>query len=316
MTNEENTTSSLECVKTLYPPLSSESETKLSLSGNYNNHTGTPNESKFNDTIIWNCTWSHDGRFLAVAFGANICIFLWERNEMNDKDSMDFTHVATLKGGHERTVRYLEFAPPPSIISTDHYVLASASFDGTVAIWESSSCTPSSSSSSLVWDLTAQLEGHESEVKCVTWNSTGTLLASCGRDKSIWIWECFLSGSIGGSGEEGDLECLAVLSSGHEGDIKHIEFCSSHGQFGDGDDILLSSSYDNTIRCWAEDDGDWYCAAVLDSSVHANTIWSFSITSGIRMVSGSADGSLAIWRFYTSRERKKLESEINNPSNG
>ena len=47
------------------------------------------------------------------------------------------------------------------------------------------------------WDnfqVIAELEGHESEVKRLAWNDTGTILTSCSRDKTIWLGECYLPG--------------------------------------------------------------------------------------------------------------------------
>lgn len=227
----------------------------------------------------WSVAFSSDGRLLASCYGApDCCVRIW--------DAGTFTLVATLGGLHTRTVRSCSFAPVAR-----NYTLATASFDGTIGIWEHTNENE--------WECIAQLEGHESECKCVEWNATATLLATCGRDKTVWLWDCSLQGNIGGG--DGEFECLAVLN-GHEGDVKSVVFAPSHSQFGDGDEICISGSYDNTVRVWAEDAGEWYCALVLTET---HTVWSLALAPGAtRLLSGSADASIGIYKFYTAQERQ------------
>mmetsp|Transcript_35918 Transcript_35918/g.54607 ORF Transcript_35918/g.54607 Transcript_35918/m.54607 type:complete len:255 (-) Transcript_35918:211-975(-) len=121
-----------------------------------------------------------------------------------------------------------------------------------------------------------------------------------------------IGGSTKGDGGGGDVEfeCVAVLQ-GHEGDVKDLAFTRSHGYWGEGDEILFSSSYDNTIKLWAEDDdGEWFCAATLSDNVHSSTIWSISATpSGVRLLSASADCTIAIWKFYTPMEWNTIQQQ-------
>jgi WD40 repeat protein len=275
---------SLTCIKVLKPPEKMLSGIRYST-----------------NSKAWDCTFSRDGTWLAACYGApDTCIRIWQQT-----DDASWVLNATLEGVQTRTIRSLSFAP------TRIPILASASFDGTIAVWEYAD---------KIWECTAQLEGHDNEVKCCRWNSTGSLLATSGRDKTVWLWECFLPGTIGGPDLQsndatgGDFECLAVLN-GHEGDVKCVEFAPSHGQWGDGDEILLSGAYDDTIKVWAEDAGDWYCAASL--SAHSSTVWSLAISpGGSRLISGSADCSLGIFKCYTNKEKKSLFPEADRGSNG
>lgn len=333
--NAKNPSSSLTCIQTLKPPTNTSTKSAISKTDQLLSAYASKHETA-SSSPVWKCSWSNDGTILATCHGRpDPCVRLWKYFE----DDQKWTLTATLRDGQEnesslpssslsRTIRSMEFAPTPLNLRK---ILAVASFDGSISIWEEFSTQNSTNAgpqhkldvhTPCGWECTAQLEGHENEVKDVTWNATGTLLASCGRDKSVWIWECFLPGTIGGygtgnsaatGGVEGDFECLAVLQA-HTGDVKSIKFAPSHGQFGDGDEILLSASYDDTIKCWAEDAGEWYCALTLQG-VHSSTIWTLAISpGGVRMVSGSADKSLAIWRCYTASEKKQMELNKNDDS--
>jgi cytosolic iron-sulfur protein assembly protein CIAO1 len=330
------------------------------------NNNSTTSSSATSDNIItyvptnqvaWHCTFSCDGNYLAACFGGGIgyepTIRIWKKviinkiihkpttNEENkkrkNKNQMEVDETittetitkwelyTTLSGVHERTIRCIAFAPLYSQL-----ILASASFDGTIAIWEEEEVVDDDNiiddNKKKEWICSAQLEGHENEVKCVAWNASGSLLASCGRDKTVWIWECYLQGSIGGGtsfkggatgGNNGsDFECLAVLN-GHTGDVKCVMFAPSYGEYGDaGDEILLSSSYDDTIICWAEDasTGDWYNVMTIIPSLEtisssSSTIWTLALApSGTRLLSGSADGTIAIYKSYSDKERKVLDT--------
>jgi cytosolic iron-sulfur protein assembly protein CIAO1 len=152
-------------------------------------------------------------------------------------------------------------------------MIASASFDGTVVVWESHS------GSKCHWDMIASLEGHENEVKSVCWSCDGRWIATCGRDKTVWIWE-----DVG----RGEFECVTVLN-GHTQDVKFVKF---HPHLSS---VLFSCSYDDTIRVWKEEGDDWYCAETLTG--HSSTVWALGMNiAGTQMVSGSADLSIVCWQ--------------------
>ena len=166
------------------------------------------------------------------------------------------------------------------------------------------------------WRFALVLDGHDSEVKSVAWSAGGNLLATCSRDKSVWIWE-----EVG----EDDFETVAVLQE-HTGDVKCVAW---HPE----EECVVSGSYDDDIRVWREDVDDWACVAVLRG--HEGTVWGVEWEgtmshvygdykegeegrkrwmerrekAGPRLVSCSDDMSIRVWR-KRPRERGPVQSKL------
>ena len=67
--------------------------------------------------------------------------------------------------------------------------LATASFDANIGIWKREGQSEDEDEAAGEWECVSILEGHETECKSVAWSGSGTFLASCSRDKTVWVWE-------------------------------------------------------------------------------------------------------------------------------
>lgn len=235
----------------------------------------------------------------------------------------NFPLITKLQDAHKRSVRSVAFKPPlggadtPDLEYIDLPALASGSFDSTISVWgidepedqfedevedetdRQKQQVELLTSPQNEWNLMAIIEGHENEIKAVAWNYKGNLLASCSRDKTIWIWETDPE-----TLEE--FECISVLSD-HDQDIKHVTWHPSQN-------LLASSSYDDTVRLYKQDenDDDWSCVGVLNG--HEGTVWcsafehpkSPSATDNkLRIASASDDFSVRIWSCLDDKETQR-----------
>lgn len=225
----------------------------------------------------------------------------------------NFTLLSTITGGHKRSVRTAAWKPHISGES----VLATGSFDATVGIWrrwdnygtattqhqdESESADhdidDASDPDSEEWRFAVLLDGHDSEVKSVSWSPSGMLLATCARDKSIWIWEDLDDG-------DNNFETVAVMQE-HSGDVKCVSWHPS-------EECLASAGYDDTIRLWREDLDDWGQVACIKQ--HEGTVWFLDWEGGDNVPSpassggtGTGTGSAEQWREQRALSGPRLVS--------
>ncbi|MCJ1464392.1 hypothetical protein MMC07_003005 [Pseudocyphellaria aurata] len=175
----------------------------------------------------------------------------------------------------DKTVRLWD--PATGVLQSDGRLLASASDDKTVRLWDPATGL-----------LQSTLEGHTEEVTAVAFSGDGQLLAAASDDKTVRLWD----------------PVTGVLQSTLEGHTNNVAAVA----FSCDDQLLASASQDKTVRLW--DPATGVLQSTLEGHTEAVTAVAFS-GDGQLLASASWDQTVRLWDLATGVLQSTLEGHTN-----
>jgi WD40 repeat protein/energy-coupling factor transporter ATP-binding protein EcfA2 len=173
-------------------------------------------------------------------------------------------------GGHAKFVNAVSFSP-------DGKILASASTDNTVKLWDTST-----------HKVIKTLTGHTNWVFGVSFSPDGKMLASASVDKTVKLWDTSTH------------KVIKTLTG-------HINWVNSVS-FSPDSKMLASGSTDNTVKLWDTHTGK----EIKTLTGHTNYVNGVSFSpNGKMLASTSADNTVKLWDISTRKVIKTLTRHTN-----
>jgi WD40 repeat protein len=195
-----------------------------------------------------------------AAFACMCATFVWAQTPSEFK-------------GHEGTIHSVA-------ISSDGSMLATASGDSTVKIWEFNTGKEM-----------RILKGHTGIVNSVAFNKDGSIVASGGADKIIRIWN------------PSDGKSIKELK-GHTDGVLSVVFSP------DGS-LLASGGADKTVRLWDAKE----FKELKNLGAHDNSVFNVAFNAaGTEIVSSGGDGVVKIWDVKAQKEIKAMKVDLPKPA--
>ncbi|KAF2798827.1 hypothetical protein K505DRAFT_346348 [Melanomma pulvis-pyrius CBS 109.77] len=159
--------------------------------------------------------------------------------------------------------------------SLDRQLVASASRDKTIRLWEVATGTCYST-----------LEGHSEWVMAVAFSPDGQLVASASRDKTIRLWDAATG------------TCRTL--EGHSDQVNAVAFSP--------DGKLVASASSHTVRLWDAATGTWTCYSTLEGLSEWVRVVNFSPDG--KLVASASGHTVRLWDAATGTCHSTLKGDF------
>ncbi|QDL15876.1 hypothetical protein DP113_17850 [Brasilonema octagenarum UFV-E1] len=185
--------------------------------------------------------------------------------ELTLLNTVDNVAAPNTLGGHTDSVNGTSFSP-------DGKILATASDDNTVKLWDTAT-----------GQVIKTLSGHRDSVNGTSFSPDGKILATTSRDMTVKLWDT------------ATLKEIKTLS-GHTNQVNRVSF-SPDGK------ILATASDDNTVKLWGTATGQ----VIKTLSGHTDSVYGTSFSpDGKMLASASGDKTVKLWDTATGQVIKTL----------